>query len=122
MHILKKVGCMTSFPAIHFFYDSVIISREHLKQSACQRNCVYYTTLVATIHYNGRSVLDSRKIEEYVYLRKTIVALLFLKVPFYSTTNFCLKSTVLNAQKHLQRSYSFMVDQHSKITFIFQKC
>ena len=73
----------TSFPAIHFFYDSVIISREHLKQSTCQGNCVYFSTLVATIHYNKRSVVDSRKIEEYVYLRKTIVALLF-QVPIYS--------------------------------------
>ena len=54
-----------SFPAVHFFYDSVIISREHLKRSTCQRNCVYFTTLVATIHYNKRSLVDLRKIEEH---------------------------------------------------------
>ena len=68
---------MTSFPDIHFFYESVIISREHLKQSTCQVNCAYFTTLVATIHYNKRPLVDLRKIEEHVYFRKTIVALLF---------------------------------------------
>ena len=62
MHVLKKVCYMTtSFTAIHFFYDSVFISREHLKKSTCQGNCVYFTTLFATIHYNKRSVVDSRK-------------------------------------------------------------
>ena len=62
MHILKEVCYMTtSFPAIHFFYDSVFISREHLRQSTCQGNCVYFTTLSATIHYNKRSLVDSRK-------------------------------------------------------------
>ena len=50
-----------SFPAIHFFYDSVIISREHLKKSTCQGNCVYFTTIFATIHYNKQSVVDLRK-------------------------------------------------------------
>ena len=55
----------TPFPAIHFFYDSVIISRDHLEQSTCQGNCVYFTTLVATIHCNKRSLVDLRKIEEH---------------------------------------------------------
>ena len=65
-----------SFRAIRFFfYDSVIISREHWKQSTCQGNCVYFTKLVAAIHYNKRSVVDSRKNEEYV--QETIVAMLF---------------------------------------------
>ena len=43
----------------------------------CQGNFIYFTTLVATIHYSKRSVIDSRRIEAYVSLRKTIVALLF---------------------------------------------
>ena len=47
---------MTSFPASHFFYDSVIVSQEHLKRSACQRNCVYYTTLFATRVVSIKSV------------------------------------------------------------------
>ena len=38
-----------------------------------------------------------------------------------SCNNFCLKSTVVNAQKHLQRSHSFMVNQYSEITFIVSK-
>ena len=76
MHILKKVYyMMTSFPAIHLFYDLAIILREHLNWSICQGHCVYFTTLAAVIHHNKRSVFDSRKTEGYVYLRKTIVAL-----------------------------------------------
>ena len=78
MHILKKVCYMTrSFPAIHFFYDSVTFSLERLKRSICQGHCGYFTTLVTPIYYNKRSFIDSRKIEEYVYFRKTIVTLLF---------------------------------------------
>ena len=74
MHILKEVSYMTiSFPAIHFFYDSVIFSRERLKRSICQGHCVYFTRLVATIHYDKWSVVDSRKIGEYVSFGKTIV-------------------------------------------------
>ena len=62
MRILKEVCFMTvSFPAIHLFCDSVIISQEHLKKSTCQGNCVYFTTRLATIHYNKRSVVDLRK-------------------------------------------------------------
>ena len=68
----KQVCYMTtSFTAIHFFYDSIIISRE---QSTFQRNCLYFTILFATIHYRKRK---REKVEEYVYLWKTIVALLF---------------------------------------------
>ena len=62
MHILKKVCYMTtSFTAIDFFYDSVIISRQYLNQSACQGNCLYFAILFATIYYDKRSAVDSRK-------------------------------------------------------------
>ena len=62
MHISKKVCYMTvSLTAIHFFYYSVIISWQHFKQSTCQGNCLYFTILFATIHYNKRSAVDSRK-------------------------------------------------------------
>ena len=51
MYMLNEVCYLTaSIAAIHFFYGSVIISREHLKRSICQEHCVYYTTLVATMH------------------------------------------------------------------------
>ena len=72
-HIYCKQVCYmtTSFTAIHFFCDSDIISRE---QSTCQGNCLYFTILFATIHYRKRKI---EKVEEYVYLWKTIVALLF---------------------------------------------
>ena len=36
-----------------------------------------------------------------------------------SCNDICSRSTVLNAQQHLQRSHSFMVNQHSEITFSF---
>ena len=49
---------MTCIVAIHFFYGGVIISRESLKCSICQRNRFYFTTFVAAIDYNKRSVDD----------------------------------------------------------------
>ena len=59
---------------------------------------VYFTTLVANIHYNKWPVTDSRKIEEYcVYLKKTIIAFLFYRCLLFHRTsciNFCLISTV----------------------------
>ena len=87
----------TSFPGIRFLYDNFIISQEHLKRFICQRHCVYFTTLGATVHYKKRSVIDSRKIEGYVYLRKTIVACSFKGAYLFHRTScidFCLKSTV----------------------------
>ena len=127
MHILKEVCFITtSFPAIHFFYDSVIISREHLKKSTCQENCVYFTILFATVHYNKRSVVDSRKSWRIYLFQENHCDLALLKVPIYPTELvaiyfFFLKSTAFNAQKHLQRSHSFMVNQHSKFTITFSK-
>ena len=51
MYILNEVCYLTTpIGAIYFLYNSVIISREHLKRSTCQGHCVYSTTLVATIH------------------------------------------------------------------------
>ena len=120
MHILKEICFITtSFPAIHFFYDSVVISREHLKKSTCQRNCVYFTTLFATIHYM-RSVVDSRKSWRICLFQENHCGPALLKVPIYSTELVAI-STAFNAQKHLQRSHSFMVNQHSEITFTFSK-
>ena len=127
IHILKEVCFMTaSFPAIHFFYYvSVIISREHLKKSICQRNCVYFTAPFATIHWNKRSVVSSRKSWRVCLFQENHCGPSILKVSIYSTELFpiifFLKNTALNAQKHLQRSHSFMVNQHSEITFTFSR-
>ena len=53
INILKEVCYWTtSIVAIHFFYGSVIISREHLKRSIFQGQRVYFTTLVAAVLYN----------------------------------------------------------------------
>ena len=121
MHILKEVYFITtSFPVIHFFYDSVIISREHLKKPTCQRNSVNFTTLFATIHYYKRSVVDSRKSWRICLFQENHCGPALLKVPIYSAELVAI-STPLNAQKHLQGSHSFMVNQHCEITFTFSK-
>ena len=86
MDILKKVCYMTtSLTAIHCFYDSVIISRQYLKQSTCQGNCPYFTILFATIHYNKRSAVDSRKSWRVCLFEKNHCSHAILKVAIYST-------------------------------------
>ena len=125
MHILKEICFITtSFPAIHFVYDSVIISREHLKKPTFQRNCVYFTMLFATIYFNKQSVVDSRKSWRVCLFQENHCGPALLKVPIYSTELVAiifLKSTVLNPQKQLQRSHSFMVNQQREISFTFSK-
>ena len=101
IHILKEVCYMTtSFLAIHFFYDSVIISREGLKRPTCQGHRLYFTTLVVMIHYNKRSVFNSRKIVECIFFEENHCSPALLKVLSYlfhrtSCNNFCSKSIVL---------------------------
>ena len=53
-------------------------SDPHVKRSTWL--CVYFTTLVAAIHYNKWSVVDSRKIEVYVYWKKTTVPIYFTEL------------------------------------------
>ena len=93
MYILKEVSFTAiSFPAIHFFYDSAIISRV----------CLLRVYLFQENHC-GPALLE---------------------VPIYSTELVAiifLKRTVLNAQKHLQRSNSFRVNRHSENNFTFSK-
>ena len=66
MYVLKEVCYLTTpITVIHFFYGSVIISQVYLKWSIFQGHCVYFTKLVAAVHYKKRSVVDSRKFEGY---------------------------------------------------------
>ena len=72
----------------------------------CQRYYVYFTELFAAIHHIKRTVLSSRKFEDYcAYLNKVIAALL-LKGPCLFqralVTTIFLKDIVLNARKQLQ--------------------
>ena len=121
MHVSKEVCFIpTSFPAIHFFYDSLIISREHLNKSTCQRSCLYFTTLFATIYYYKRSVVDLRKSWRICLFQENHCGSALLEMPIYSIELVAI-STAFNAQKHLQRSHSFIVNQHSEITFTFSK-
>ena len=70
--MLKEVCYITT----HVSIFPMIVLSFRLKRSICQKHCAYFTTLVVTIHYEKRSVFDSRKYEGYVYLRKVLVALL----------------------------------------------
>ena len=89
----KKVCYMTtSFTAIHFFYDSVIISRQHLKQSTCQENCLYFTILFATIHYNKPSAVDSRKSWRVCLFEENHCSPAILKVSVYFTEQVAIIS------------------------------
>ena len=96
MYILKEACYLaTSFPAVHFFYGSVIISREHLKRSNCQGLCDYFIILVVlAIHFNKRSVVDTR-FKGHVYLMKAILALsavlLIKRCLFHRTINYVWK-------------------------------
>ena len=66
MCILNEVCYLTtSIGAIYFFYNGVIISREHLKRSICQGHSVYFTVL--NLQPSILSVLDSRKMKSYFY-------------------------------------------------------
>ena len=110
MYILKEVCYLTaSITVVHFFYGSVIVIREHSKQSICEGHCVCFTTLVAAIHYSKRSVVNSRKFEG----KKSAESYSFEGAYLFhrtSCSNIYLKSTVLNAQKRLQPSHFFMVN------------
>ena len=91
MHISKKVCYMTaSFTAIRFFYDSVIISRQHLKRFTCQGNCLYFTILFATIPDNKRSAVDSRNSWRVCLFEKNHLSPAVLKVPIYSTVQVAI--------------------------------
>ena len=59
------------------------------------------------------------KVGEYLFQENHCGPAL-LKVPIYSTELVAI-STAFNAQKHLQRSHSFMANKHSEITFTFSK-
>ena len=74
MHILKEVCyILTSFPAIHFFYDRVIISWEHLKW------CMSRTLCFFSQHWLQPSIITSdlwliREKLKGMFMRKTILA------------------------------------------------
>ena len=78
--------------------------------------------LQPSIIINGLRLIRE-KVEEYVYLMKTIVALLFSRWLFnlQNKLQWFLFENLLNAQKHLRRSHFFMAYQHSEITVIFSK-
>ena len=76
--INSKIACYlpTSIAVIRFFYLSLFHGSTWSDQ-LCQGHCVNFITLITTIHYSQRSVVDSRNFEGYcVCLRKPIVALL----------------------------------------------
>ena len=72
MHILEAIAAIYFFTLLSLFHGSTY------EAVICQGHCVYLTALIEAIHYNKRSVADSREFEGCcVYVRKTIVVLLF---------------------------------------------
>ena len=69
-----------------FFYNRVIILREHLKRSICQGHCVYFKTLAATIHTitSGLWLIQKKLNDKGAYFFHRI-----------SCSNICLKNAVL---------------------------
>ena len=52
----------------------------------CQGHCVYFATLITSIHYSEQSVVDSRKFEGYcVLFKESNCSPALTKVPIYST-------------------------------------
>ena len=78
MHILKKICYMTtSFPAIHFLYDSVIFHRSAWGDLYIKDTVFISQHLVQPSIKTSGLWLIREKLKECVYFRKTIVALLF---------------------------------------------
>ena len=85
MYILNEVCYLTaSIAAIHFFYGSVIISREHLKRSIYQGHCDYFTTLVATIHVVTSGLWLIRENLNDMLFEESHCSPAFLKVTIFS--------------------------------------
>ena len=80
--------------------------------------------LQPSIIISGLWSVDSRKSWRVCLFKENHCGPALLKMPIYATELVAisvLKNIVLNAQKHLQRSYSFIVNQHSEISFPFSK-
>ena len=117
IELIYKSSCCHPFNELPFFYYKGVIAAIHSIKFTVflqNRNCSNeILTLSATIHYNKRSVVDSRKSWRVCLFQENHCGPALLKVSIFSTklvAMFFLKSTVLNAQKHLQRSHSFMVN------------
>ena len=114
MYILNEVCYLTtSIGAVYFFCNSVIISLEHLKRFICQGHCVYFATLVATIHIITSGLWLIRKKMNMFFWGKLLYSCSFKGAYlFYRTScgNICLKSTVLNARKYVQPPHCLFVN------------
>ena len=124
MYILKEVCFMATHYQPSIFSMMVSLFHGSTWRNPHVKETAYFTTLFATIYYNAWSLFDSRKIWRVCLFQENHCGPTLLKVPIYSTELVAitfLKGSVLNAQKHLQRSHSFMVNQHSEITFTFSK-
>ena len=114
MYILNEVCYLTtSIGAVYFFCNSVIISQEHLKRFICQGHCVYFATLVATIHIITSGLWLIRKKMNMFFWGKLLYSCSFKGAYlFYRTScsNICLKSAVLNARKYVQPPHCLFVN------------
>ena len=106
----------TTVAAIHFFYDAVIISRQYGSNQGCisRAHILFHNTYCS--HQLQQALCGwFKKIWRVLCLfGESNCSPAFLKGVYLfhrtSCSNFCFKSIVLNAQKHLQRPHSFMVN------------
>ena len=122
MHKLKKVCYMTtSFNP--FLRWSVIISWQHLKQFTCQGNCLDFTILIATIYYNKRSAVDSRKSWRVCLFEESHCSPAVFKVAICSTEQVVIIFLwkVVKCAKAITEIPFFHGKQHSEITVIFSR-
>ena len=122
MHMLKEVCYMTvSFPVIHSSHDFTwALEVIHISRDLClfhntccnhplqQEVCGWFEKKLKGTFIWGKSLNPCSFKDAYLFHRT-------------SSNNFCLKSPLLNGQKHIQRSHSFMMNEHSETTFIFFK-
>ena len=121
MHISKEVCYMTAlFPVIHSsLYFTWALEVIHISGDLClfhntcnhplqQAVCGWFEKKLKGTFIWAKSLYPCSFKDAYLFHRT-------------SYNNFCLKSTLLNGQKHIQRSHSFTMNEHGEITFIFFK-
>ena len=86
MYILNEICYWTtSIGVIYFLYNSVNVLREDWKQSICQGHCVYFTTVVVTIHIITSGLCLIREKLNDMFIEESHGSPALLKMPIYST-------------------------------------
>ena len=102
-------------PLERFIFSVIVLlfHGKHLKRFICQGHCVYFATLVATIHIITSGLWLIRKKMNMFFWGKLLYSCSFKGAYlFYRTScsNICLKSAVLNARKYVQPPHCLFVN------------